>query len=202
MGLPVLAREFYDRPVMEVAKALLGQVLVHGRRAGRIVEVEAYLGESDRAAHAWHGRTARTEVLYGAPGHAYVYLIYGMYECLNVVAEEEGSPGCVLVRALEPLEGMEEMRRARPGVGSDAGLCSGPGKLTRAMGITRRHYGADLTAGELTIRGGVGVASGEIGVSGRVGIRYGAELPLRYFVAGNSCVSNGLRLGRGGRAQV
>ncbi|MEZ5355688.1 MAG: DNA-3-methyladenine glycosylase [Bryobacteraceae bacterium] len=188
---PILPRDFYRRPTVQVAKAILGQFLVHGERVGRIVEVEAYLGEEDRAAHAWHGRTARTEVLYGPPGHAYVYLIYGMYECLNIVAEPPGSPGCVLIRALEPLAGIERMRAARPNAKSDHALCAGPGKLTRAMGISRGHYGADFTAGSLTIRRApVAARSVEIGVSGRIGIKHGADRLLRFFLAGNPCVSS------------
>ncbi|MEZ5402217.1 MAG: DNA-3-methyladenine glycosylase [Bryobacteraceae bacterium] len=184
----ILPRKFYNRATVEVARALLGQILVHGERAGRIVEVEAYLGESDPAAHAWHGRTARTEVLYGPPGHAYVYLIYGMHECLNFVAEPEGKPGCVLIRALEPLAGLTAMRRARPGA-SEADLCRGPGKLTRAMGITRRHYGADLTRGPLTVHEMRVPPGEEIAASPRIGIRRAADLLLRFYLRDNPCVS-------------
>ena len=110
----VLSRAFYARPTVEVARSLLGKVLVHRRTAGRIVEVESYLGADDKAAHASRGLTARTRVLFGPPGHAYVYFIYGMYECLNVVAEPDGKPGCVLIRGLEPLTGLAAMRRRRP----------------------------------------------------------------------------------------
>ena len=154
---------------------MLGKVLVHGGAAGRIVETEAYLGLSDRAAHAWRGETPRTKVLFGRPGHAYVYLIYGMYECLNIVAEGEGSPGCVLIRALEPVAGVE-------------GRTDGPGKLTRAMGITRALNGADVTRGELRVCEGTGETF-EIGVSPRIGIRHNADWPLRFFIVGNACVS-------------
>lgn len=155
----------------------MGKVLVHGRKRARIVETEAYLGLTDRAAHAWRGLTPRTKVLFGPPGHAYVYLIYGMYECLNVVAEPEGEPGCVLIRALEPLEGLDGVR------------LNGPGKLTRGMGITRAHYGADLTRGELRICEAPAAEAFEIVVSGRIGIRHNAEWPMRFYVAGNRCVS-------------
>src|ERR1700687_3793036 len=110
MDREILSRSFYRRPAIEVARGLLGKVLVHKTVAGRIVETEAYLGETDPAAHAFRGRTNRTEVIYGPAGHAYVYFIYGMYECLNLVAEAEGSPGCVLIRALEPLRGIDLMR--------------------------------------------------------------------------------------------
>src|SRR5208282_469503 len=131
----ILGREFYARPAVEVARDCLGKILVHGRTAGRIVETEAYLGVDDRAAHAWRGVTDRTRVLFGPAGHAYVYFIYGMYECLNFVAEEEGKAGSVLIRALEPLVGIPVMRRRRPRAKRAEDLASGPGKLTLAMGI-------------------------------------------------------------------
>src|SRR5262249_49910509 len=149
-------RSFYARPTRQVAQDLLGSVLVHQlgatTLAGRIVETEAYLGLEDLAAHASRGLTARTRVLFGPPGHAYVYLIYGMYECLNLVAEPDGQPGCVLIRALEPLGGIEEMRRRRPAARRLEDLASGPGKLTLALGISRRHNGQDLTRGQLVVR--------------------------------------------------
>src|SRR5271165_5362410 len=110
----ILAESFYARPAMEVARDCLGKLLVHGETAGRIVEVEAYLGTADRAAHAWRGVTERTRVIFGPPGRAYVYFVYGMYDCLNFVAEPEGSAGCVLIRALEPVAGIELMRARRP----------------------------------------------------------------------------------------
>jgi len=109
-----LPRKFYNRPAIEVARALLGTVLVHGTTSARIVETEAYLGLQDRAAHSWRGPTPRTRLLFGKPGYAYVYLIYAMNYCLNVVAEPEGSPGCVLIRAVEPIEGIARKRRRRP----------------------------------------------------------------------------------------
>jgi DNA-3-methyladenine glycosylase len=185
----VLPRSFYMRPAAEVARDLVGKILVHGRTAGRIVEVEAYLGRNDRAAHAWHGLTMRTKVLFGPPGHAYVYFVYGMYDCLNVVAEPEGSPGCVLVRALEPLAGVALMRRRRRGVRRLEDLASGPGKLTIAMGITRRHNGADLTHGPLTIRQIKGEEPFRIDVTPRIGIRHSKEWPLRYLMAGSRFLS-------------
>jgi DNA-3-methyladenine glycosylase len=189
----VLPRSFYERPTVEVARDLLGKILVHGRTAGRIVEVEAYLGEQDRAAHAWHGLTPRTRVLYGPPGHAYVYFIYGMYECLNLVAEPEGTPGCVLIRALEPVSGLDLMRRRRPGVRSLPELASGPGKLTQALGITRRLNGVDVTRGPLTVRALENRADFQIGVSPRIGIRHCTDWPLRFYIEGNPCVSSGGR---------
>jgi DNA-3-methyladenine glycosylase len=184
-GSEPLARPFYERPAVEVARALLGKVLVNGKAAGRIVEVEAYLGRDDRAAHAWRGMTDRTRVLFGAPGHAYVYFIYGMYECLNVVAEPEGSAGCVLIRALAPLAGLDLMRRRRPNCRRDEDLASGPGKLTLAMGITRKHNGADLTRGGLTIRRPRIDEPFEIQATGRIGIRHERDRLLRFVIAGN-----------------
>jgi len=182
-------RAFYNRPAIEVARALLGTVLVHGGTAGRIVETEAYLGLQDRAAHSWRGITPRTRVMFGEPGHAYVYLIYGMYECLNVVAEPEGSPGCVLIRALEPLEGIPRMRRRRPGARGIEDLANGPGKLTLALGIMRRHNGADFTSGALTIHPPQQQEEIRIGVSPRIGIKHCADWPLRFFVEDNRFVS-------------
>jgi DNA-3-methyladenine glycosylase len=170
-----LQRDFYARPTVEVARDLLGKRLVHGRTAGLIVEVEAYLGAEDKAAHASRGITPRTRVIFGPPGHAYVYFIYGMYECLNVVAEPEGTPGCVLIRALQPVEGVDLMRRRRKG---QADLAGGPGKLTRAMGITRRQNGADLTRGPLRIED-AGVRPGRIEVTPRIGIRECVDWPVR-----------------------
>lgn len=162
-------------------------VLVHGRAAGRIVEVEAYLGLHDAAAHASRGRTPRTEVLFGEPGHAYVYLIYGMYECLNLVAESNGSPGCVLIRALEPLAGIHLMKRRR-NVDNLQALTSGPGKLTIAMAITRHHNGVDVTRGRLTVRRPPDFLPPNIGVSPRIGITKAAHCPLRFFIQGNPFV--------------
>lgn len=180
-----------------MARALLGKVLVHGSVSARIVETEAYLGLADEAAHAWRGRTPRTEVIFGPPGHAYVYLIYGIHDCLNVVAETVGSPGCVLIRAVEPLTGLAVIRRRRQVNGLE-GLTNGPGKLTQAMGITLRHNGADLTRGALTVRGTsqgtvherAGQEAFEIGVSPRIGITRCVDWPLRFFIAGNRFVSN------------
>jgi DNA-3-methyladenine glycosylase len=188
-SLPALPRAFYNRSAVEVARALLGKVLVHGSTSGVIVETEAYLGLTDRAAHSWRGITPRTRVMFGPPGHAYVYLIYGMYECLNVVAEPEGSPGCVLIRAIEPLEGIARMRRRRSGARGIENLANGPGKLTLALGITRRDNGADFTKGALTIHKPASAETLRIGVSPRIGIRHCADWPLRFFIEGNRFVS-------------
>lgn len=168
---------------------MLGKTLVHGSVSGRIVETEAYLGLDDPAAHAFRGPTPRTQVLFGPPGHAYVYLIYGMYECLNIVTEPDGIAGCVLIRALEPMTGIATMRRRRPGATRDQDLTNGPGKLTLAMGISRRHNRHDLTGEGLCIREVPNAPDFEIGVSPRIGIREAADLPLRFFIAGNPYVS-------------
>lgn len=181
-----LPRSFYSRTAVEVARELIGCVLVKGESSGRIVEVEAYVGENDPAAHAARGLTPRTRVLYGPPGHAYVYFIYGMYECLNLVAEPEGSPGCVLIRAVEPLTGMEQMRRRRGLVHTEQ-LANGPGKLTIAMGITRELNGADVTKGPLLVTKGGKRA--EIVTTTRIGIRRATDWPLRFYEKGSRFVS-------------
>lgn len=185
----LLPRDFYARPAIEVARDCLGKILLHGSAAGRIVEVEAYLGVNDRAAHAWRGLTARTRVIFGPPGHAYVYFIYGMYECLNFVAEPEGAAGCVLIRALEPLAGLSLMRRRRPRTHGIEDLASGPGKLTLAMGITRKLNGADLVTGPLQVRRPLDEPPVEIQITPRIGIRHCADWPLRFLIAGNRFVS-------------
>ena len=137
----LLPRSFYARPTVEVARDLLGKVIRHGPASARIVETEAYLGVGDAAAHSARGPTPRTRVIFGPPGHAYVYLIYGMHYCLNIVAEPEGVAGCVLIRAVEPIGAAAEIARSS----------NGPGKLTRALGITLKHYGVDLTRGPITV---------------------------------------------------
>jgi len=196
ISLPILPRSFYARPTVEVARALLGKILVHCEStnagenehiaAGRIVETEAYLGTVDPAAHAYRGMTPRTRVLFGPAGHAYVYLIYGMHYCLNVSCEKEGSAGCVLLRAIEPVTE----------IAAPSG--SGPGRLTRALGITLKHNGGDVTRGPITIRETAGTIfeAGlaepfKIGVSPRIGIAKAKDLPLRFFIAGNAHVSRG-----------
>ena len=187
--MSVLPRSFYNRHTVEVAKDLLGTVLVHGETSGRIVEVEAYLGGDDLASHSSKGVTDRTRVIFGPPGHAYVYFIYGMYECLNFVAEPAGHAGCVLIRALEPLTGLEIMRERRPAAKKPEQLANGPGKLTLAMGITRQLNGADLTKGPLYVEKDRKVKPFAIRTTTRVGITQCADWPLRFYIAGNSFVS-------------
>jgi DNA-3-methyladenine glycosylase len=185
----ILPRRFYNRPATEVARDLLGKVLIHGTTGGIIVETEAYLGLKDAASHAFRGPTDRTRVMFGPPGHAYVYFIYGMYECVNVVAESEGSPGAVLIRAVEPLLGVELMRLRRPGSKRLQDLASGPGKLTIALGITRALNGADLTKGTLIIRDRRPVEPFEIAAGPRIGISKCADWPLRFTIKGSEFVS-------------
>jgi len=164
-------------------------VLVHGRTAGRIVEVEAYLGVNDLAAHSSRGITPRTRVIFGPPGHAYVYFIYGLYDCLNFTAEPEGEAGCVLIRALEPLCGMALMKRRRPTAKRIEDLARGPARLTMAMGITRRLNGSDLVEGPLTVRAMNEPPSFETAVSKRIGISKCADWPLRFLIKDSPFVS-------------
>ena len=185
----VLDRSFYARPAGDVARDCLGKILVHGRVAGRIVETEAYLGVDDMAAHASRGITNRTRLLFGPPGHAYVYFIYGMYDCLNFVAEEEGKAGCVLIRAVEPVTGIRVMQRRRPAAKRIQDLASGPGKLTLAMAITRKQNGSDLVASRLHVRRLDYEPLIEIGVTPRIGITHCADWPLRFVIRGNAFVS-------------
>ena len=184
-----LALKFFERPAVELAPALLGCVLMHDETAGTIVETEAYLGVDDLAAHASRGLTERTKVLFGPAGRAYVYFIYGMHECLNVVADHEGSAGCVLIRALEPLCGLEQMRARRNWNGPSCGLTNGPGKLTQALAITRAHYGVRLDRGALTIRRWREQPEFAVAVTPRIGIRECADWPLRFVWSGHPCLS-------------
>jgi DNA-3-methyladenine glycosylase len=180
---------FFERPTVELARDLVGAVLLHAGAAGMIVETEAYLGEGDLAAHSARGQTERTRVIFGPPGRAYVYFIYGMHECLNIVAERDGTAGCVLIRALEPLSGLAEMYERRHWRGPIYGLANGPGKLTQALAITREHYGRRLDRGDLTIRRWRELPHFEISVTPRIGIRQCADWPLRFIWKGHSCLS-------------
>ena len=203
---PPLPRAFYNRDPREVSPELLGKVLIRraGRKllAARIVEVEAYLGENDPAAHSAVGRTPRNAVMFGPPGFAYVYFIYGNHYCLNVSCLPEGAAGAILFRAAEPLLGIEAMVKAR-GIAVDTSgglrsLTSGPGRLAEAFGITRiRDNGkdfADRKSDLLIVDDGYRVP--EIGTTARIGITKAAELPLRYLITGNPFVSGAARLRR------
>ena len=185
LGAPLPVR-FYDRPTELVSRELLGAVLEcttpEGVTRGRIVETEAYLGPDDPACHAAAGLTPRTTHLFGPPGMAYVYLIYGMYQCFNAVTRERGHGAAVLVRAVHPTEGMELMRRRRPKAQRDRDLTNGPGKLCLAMGIDGSMNGLSLRSGPIVIRGGEPVADDAVVVTPRVGITQAADWPLRYLV--------------------
>ncbi|MDR1998051.1 MAG: DNA-3-methyladenine glycosylase [Candidatus Margulisbacteria bacterium] len=207
-----LPQEFYTRPTIALARALLGKYLVYRDCAARIVETEAYLFRNDPACHAYKGRTKRNAAMFGPPGWTYVYLIYGMYYCLNVVSNKEGVGEAVLIRALEPALGLESMRKRRhlpdaaPNSRALQNLCNGPGKLTQAFGLTKKHNACDLTKGPLFIyapedfarefsaslpggAGAVRTAAINIQSSGRIGITQGRELQLRFFIKNNPFVS-------------
>ena len=177
-----LPRCFYARDPRDVAPGLLGALLVHGACMGRIVETEAYLASGDPAAHAFRGRTKRTAVLFGPPGHAYVYRTR-QHHCLNVAVQDAGTPGCVLVRAIEPVAGEAIMRQRRGQVPAKR-LADGPGKLCQAMDIDMRHYGADLCDPQAPVRILAGEPTGRaIATSPRIGITKAADWPLRYTVS-------------------
>ncbi|HMG18585.1 MAG TPA: DNA-3-methyladenine glycosylase [Gemmatimonadales bacterium] len=185
---------FYARPTEEVARGLLGRILVSdvgGRReqtAGRIVEVEAYVGPHDPACHAYgHRRTARTEPLYGPPGTAYVYFTYGMHWCLNAVTETQGFPAAVLIRALEPIAGFETMRQRR---GKEP-LCAGPARLCEALGVTGALNGVSLQRGRLRIVDGTRPRKQDIVAGPRIGITQAADWPLRFYLKYSPYVSRG-----------
>jgi DNA-3-methyladenine glycosylase len=187
-----LPRAFYARPAPEVARDLLGRVLVRRlgdlRLVARLVETEAY-EERDPASHSYRGRTARTQVMFGPPGHLYVYFTYGMHFCINVVTGAEGEGSAVLLRAAEPLEGIPEMSRRRR-TEDPRLLAAGPGRLTQALGIGREHGGLDLTRpGELFVAAGEPVAAEAVLVGPRVGIRVATEMPWRYSIKDSRFVS-------------
>jgi DNA-3-methyladenine glycosylase len=188
-----LPRSFFARPSTVVAPDLLGRVLVRTLPSGvrlvvRLVEAEAYQ-EDDPASHSFRGPTARSRVMFGRPGHLYVYFTYGMHFCMNVVTGGAGEGSAVLLRAAEPLEGLDEMR-ARRGVGDPRSLCSGPGRLCQALGVDRADNGADLVRGSgLRLHEGSPVAIDRIAVSTRVGIRHAVERPWRFFARDDPFVS-------------
>ncbi len=217
--LPPLPRSLLEGPTLDAARALLGARLIReagdgtdARRAGRIVEVEAYIGEADRASHARMGRTPRNGVMFGPPGIAYVYLVYGMHHCLNVVTEAAPRPAAVLIRAVEPLEGLDAMRTARTAAAArarrpgrpvpvarriaDARLAAGPGLVAAAFGIDRSHTGLDLCDPASPLRlepAGADEPVPEVAATPRVGITYAGEpwasVPWRLIVPGSPSLS-------------
>ena len=188
-----LPASFYDRSTEQVARDLLGAVLEHrtqsGVASGRIVETEAYIGEHDLACHAAAGKTSRTAPLYGPPGIAYVYFVYGMYWCVNAVTRAEGEPSAVLIRAIEPVAGIDLMRARRPRARSDIDLTNGPGKLCLALAIGREQNWSDLQRSPLRIRAGAPVPADEVAITPRIGVNRSADWPLRWIVRGNPWVS-------------
>ncbi len=179
---------FYERPVLEVAHDLIGCVVVHGATAGMIVETEAY-HHSEPACHAFVGHTPRTQTLFGPPGRAYVYRSYGIHACLNAVCEPSGIGAAVLIRALEPVAGIDEMRSRRR-VEPLEGLCSGPGKLTQALAIKLEHNGTDLVTGPVIIADPPpGRLQPAVASDRRIGITKAAELPWRFCATGSRFLS-------------
>jgi DNA-3-methyladenine glycosylase len=192
-----LPRSFYARPSPALARDLLGRRLVRyldgSPVIGRIVETEAYQ-QDDPASHSYRGRTARTEVMFGPPGHLYVYFSYGVHWCMNIVTGRDGEGSAVLLRAAEPVEGLEAMR-ARRGARADRLLCSGPGRLAQAFGIAGTHDGLDLVEGdELWVAAGHALADEEVGISDRVGISVALERPWRFYELRSPFVSRGPRI--------
>jgi DNA-3-methyladenine glycosylase len=194
--LRVLHRAFYSRETVQVAKDLLGKHLVRVRgnitMRGKIVEVEAYRGSDDPASHAFRGRTPRNAPMFGEPGHAYIYFTYGNHYCLNVTTQESGTPGAVLIRAIEPLEGLSAMKRLRPNV-RELALTNGPGKLTKALAIDKTLNEVDMTkAGPLFVMD-TGEEHFKIACSARIGIAAATERLWRFYISGNQYVSRSQR---------
>jgi DNA-3-methyladenine glycosylase len=200
--MTVLKPDFFTRPTLTVARALLGQRLVRhidGQRlGGMIVETEAYIGSDDSASHASKGRTPRTEVMYGPPGHAYVYLIYGMYHMLNLTTEREGFPAAVLLRAIEPQEGIAAMQVRRQSTNRSPlqlnQLTNGPGKLCQALDVDRALHNWDVTLGQdLWLENGQVIVEANVATGPRIGIDYAAPedkaAPWRFWIQGNRFVS-------------
>lgn len=186
-----LKKDFYNRPTLRIAKEVLGKYLVVNRNGkklcGKIVEAEAYIGHSDPASHAYRGMTPRNKIMFGQPGFAYVYFTYGMYHCLNLVTEKKGVPAAVLIRALEPIEGIKIMKRRRKRKKLEE-LTSGPGKLCQAMGITRELYGADLCGRTIYLEDR-NKQSVKIVTTNRVGVDQGKEKKWRFYIRESRFVS-------------
>ena len=190
-GRTVLPRTFYRRDPRVVAPELLNKLLVRGARVGRIVEVEAYVGDQDPGSHAFRGMTRRNATMFGPPGHLYVYFTYGMHWCANAVCGEEGEGVAVLLRALAPVSGTGDMRAVRPRARRDRDLCSGPGKLCQAFGLTRDHDGADLVTGDRQVVIADDATPPPVSpLNGvRIGLSAGVALPWRWYVADDPNVS-------------
>lgn len=190
-----LQRDFYERNALIVARELLGKYMVRetseGTTIGKIVETEAYMGTIDAAAHSYKGKSSRNEVMFGPGGYAYVYLIYGMYNCFNIVSNAKGTPEAVLIRALEPSKGIELMKMRRK-TEKHNNLCSGPGKLCLAMDITRNENGMDLCEDKLYLLDNEGVPDADVAATPRINIDYAGEAkdyPWRFIIRGNKFIS-------------
>jgi len=186
-----LNRSFYNRPTLTVSRELLGKVIVYrskvGRLSARIVEVEAYIGQDDPACHAARGMTKRNAVMFGKPGVSYIYFIYGMYSCFNIVTESAGYPAAVLIRAAEPVDGLDQMLATAPSR-TPKTVLSGPGKFCRSLGLTTEHSGIDLTGKELYLEDR-SLAPRRIVASERIGIKKGTELLWRFYDPESESVS-------------
>jgi DNA-3-methyladenine glycosylase len=195
--LKKLERAFYERETLDVARDLLGKYLVHhttdGKTVGKIVEVEAYVGVNDAACHAYNGKnTKRTKIMFGQGGHAYIYLIYGVYYCMNIVTNQEHYPEAVLIRALEPIDGLDIMQKRRK-TDNKLNLCSGPGKMCNAMGISKSQNEMDLCGETMYLLSGEVVPSEDIIATPRINIDYAEEAreyPWRFIIKDNPFVSN------------
>ncbi|HET7407755.1 MAG TPA: DNA-3-methyladenine glycosylase [Mycobacteriales bacterium] len=187
-----LPREFYDRPVLEVARDLLGAVVTHRGVAVRLAEVEAYAGALDPASHAYRGPTTRNATMFGPPGHAYVYFTYGMHWCMNLVCGPPGQAFAVLLRAGEVVDGLPCARERRPAARRDRDLARGPARLTQALGVDRSCDGFDVTTpvGDLVVREGAPVPDDEVRTGPRVGVTAAADRPWRFWVADDPTVSD------------
>jgi DNA-3-methyladenine glycosylase len=181
-----LGKKFFNQPTIDLAKALLGKYLCLGKLKGMIVETEAYLYKDDPGCHASRGKTVRNAPMFGPAGNTYVYLIYGMYHCINIVSGKEGEGEAVLLRALEPIEGIPLMQRRRK-TAKEENLCNGPGKLTQAFGITKKHNNLSLFDGPIQVFDNK--KNYEIARSTRIGLTEGKDLELRFFIKNNKFVS-------------
>ena len=186
IAVMLVGEKFFNQPTIELAKALLGKYLVYGNLQGKIVETEAYLCRDDPGCHAARGLTTRNAPMFGPAGRTYVYFIYGMYYCLNVVSGKTGEGEAVLIRALEPIEGIDVMKERRK-TNKIENLCNGPGKLTQAFGITNEHNNQCFLSGELQIHNSR--EKPEIKTSTRIGLSAGKDLEMRFFIAENRFVS-------------
>lgn len=186
-----LPRSFYSRPTLEVLEKIIGKIIIYnspvGKLSARIAEAEAYIGQDDPACHAAVGKAVRNGIMFGPPGYSYIYLIYGMYHCLNFVTEAENSPSAILLRGAEPLSGIEIMKQNSPGK-KEIELLNGPGKFCRSFGLTKGQNGLDLTGDELYL-GDDGYISSRLVKTSRIGIQKAKELPWRYYEAGSVFIS-------------